>query len=73
MRVAKKATHCSDGIAAACDFLEHYHIEHTSDKVSKFFAENHQADIYVVSDPESRRKFEALLLEECNTISERLQ
>lgn len=73
--MARKAqvTHCSDGINGACDLLEHYHLKHTGDKVSQFSGEKHDADIYVVSDPESRRKFKELLLEECGPLTDSVQ
>lgn len=59
-----KAPSCYDGLQGALDLLEHYHTQHVSDDVSLFYGRNHQCDIYVVSDPECREKFKALLLAE---------
>ena len=39
----------------ACAVLDHYHREHTKDKVTRFRNED-GADIYVVSDPEWKAK-----------------
>lgn len=45
-------------LCLACDFLEHYHLEHTNDRVSRFRAQGYppSADIYVVYDPELKKK-----------------
>lgn len=43
-------------LANSCNFLEHYHLEHTTDKVTRFRGKNGNPDIYVVSDPEWRQK-----------------
>lgn len=40
-----------DPVFAACAQLDHYHREHTRDKMTRFRNER-GADIYVVSDPE---------------------
>jgi hypothetical protein len=37
-------------LAAACDFLEHYHIAHTDDMISRFRGKGGRPDIYIVSD-----------------------
>lgn len=39
----------------ACAVLDHYHREHTRDKVTRF-RNDEGADIYVVSDPEWKAK-----------------
>jgi hypothetical protein len=48
-------------LADACDFLEHYHIEHTDDKVTRFRGKlkgySVCADIYVMSDPAEKQAF----------------
>ncbi len=53
-------------LAQACDFLEHYHLEHTDDMVTRFqgklgTSEGDRPDIYVVSDPEWKRKMGELV------------
>ena len=46
--------------AEACDVLEHYHLEHTDDRVTrirgKLKGSDRCADIYIVSDPEWKKK-----------------
>ena len=46
-------------LAAACDYLEHYHIDHTDDKITRFRGKRkgRTADIYVVADPDWKRRF----------------
>jgi hypothetical protein len=55
-------------LSQSCDFLEHYHIEHTDDKITRFRGKlkgrTQAADIYVVSDPEWKEKFEAFTASE---------
>lgn len=47
-------------LARACDTLEHYHLEHSNDMVTRFRGKSKgrsaSADIYVVSDPEWKKK-----------------
>jgi hypothetical protein len=55
-------------LSQSCDFLEHYHIEHTEDKITRFRGTSKSgsgcADIYVVSDPEWKEKFAAFTASE---------
>ena len=54
-------------LSDACDFLEHYHLEHTDDKITRFrgkSATGRTADIYVVADPEWKQRFRELCKEE---------
>lgn len=44
-----------DNLATAADFLNHYHQAHTDDIVT--ILHGGDTDIYLVSDPEWRRKF----------------
>lgn len=44
----------------ACDVLEHYHLDHTEDTITRFRGKrtkDRTADIYIVSDPDWKRKF----------------
>jgi hypothetical protein len=41
----------TDEVFDACAVLDHFHREHTTDKITRFRNED-GADIYVVSDPE---------------------
>ena len=49
-----------DQLFHACAVLDHYHREHSRDKVTRFRNEE-GADIYVVSDPEWKAKFRAFV------------
>lgn len=55
-------------LSQSCDFLEHYHIDHTEDKITRFRGKlkdrSECADIYVVSDPEWKEKFAAFTASE---------
>lgn len=51
-------------LSAACDFLEHYHLCHTSDKISRFRGKSDMPDIIVVSDPEWKAKLREFLKSE---------
>lgn len=44
-----------DQVFDACAVLDHYHREHTQDKVSRFRNKD-GSDIYVVSDPQWKAK-----------------
>jgi len=48
-------------LANACDFLEHYHLEHTDDTVTRFRGKGDRPDIYVVGDPEWKSKLREFL------------
>ena len=50
-------------VHAACKILEHYHIEHTDDIITRFKASGSGADIYVVQDPEWKARLEACVAE----------
>ena len=56
-----KTTAEYEQLSAACDFLEHYHCDHTHDMVTRFRGKlkgrRISADIYIVSDPEWKKKF----------------
>lgn len=46
-------------LADSCNFLEHYHLHHSDDMITRFrgkSASARTADIYVVSDPEWKKK-----------------
>ena len=43
-------------LAAACDFLEHYHLEHTDDTITRF--RRGGIHIYIVSDPYWQKKID---------------
>ena len=45
----------------ACNFLEHYHLEHTEDMVTRFRGKTGRSDIYVVSDPAWKEKIAELM------------
>ena len=52
-------------LAQACDFLEHYHLEHTDGMVTRFrgklgTSEGDRPDLYIVSDLEWKRKMAEL-------------
>lgn len=52
-------------LSDSCNFLEHYHQEHTDDKITRFRGKGPQPVlIYVVSDPEWVAKFAELVKEE---------
>ena len=40
----------------ALSLLQHYHLEHTNDKITRFRWDADSPDIYIVSDPELKRK-----------------
>lgn len=57
-----KATN-PNNINAACQLLEHYHTHHTDHGITRFFAHDENlddADIYIVTGIDARKKFYAL-------------
>jgi hypothetical protein len=47
----------ADQLTAAVEYLQHYHVEHTSDMVTRFTRKSGDGvDIYIVSDPVWKRK-----------------
>lgn len=59
-----KRAFCETNATIACNVLEHFHLKHTSEKVTHFSAPTGHVEIYIVSDEESRKKFFDLFLEE---------
>ena len=47
--------YAGEQLTEVLDLLEHYHCEHTTDKVTRFCGAG-RVDVYVVSDPEWREK-----------------
>jgi len=50
-------------LADACDFLEHYHSNHTSDTITRLRGK--ATDIYIVSNREWREKLTEFTKDEC--------
>jgi hypothetical protein len=47
-------------LADSCNFLEHYHLHHSDDMITRFRGKGpNGTDIYVVSDPEWKEKLRA--------------
>lgn len=63
MRNHRKFSCTRAGIEAACNLLKHFHEKHTENRITNFSAE--EIDLYVISDPECRRRFQAIYLEFC--------
>lgn len=54
-------------LSDACDFLEHYHLFHSDDKITRFRGKKKEGaacDIIVVSDPEWKQKLRDFLKSE---------
>ena len=50
-------------LSDACNFLEHYHQEHTTDMVTRFRGKTDRPDIYIVGDPSWKTKFREFVKE----------
>ena len=46
-------------LSRACEFLEHYHLQHTQDRITR--VRRHDIHIYIVSDEEWRKKIDDLI------------